>query len=91
MPAYLIVIRFRIDGCKFTYAPPFVISELFSAFNLSIKVDELEKAISVAERDPAYYGLNEVEIGKRRNWTSTARNQVYHYRIFVNAPTNIND
>lgn len=37
---------------------------------------ELEKAISVAERDPAYYGLNEVEIGKRRNWTSTARNQV---------------
>jgi large subunit ribosomal protein L3e/syntaxin 6 len=40
-------------------------------------VDELEKAISVAERDPAYYGLNEAEIGRRRSWTSTARNQVF--------------
>jgi large subunit ribosomal protein L3e/syntaxin 6 len=68
------------------------ISELFSAFNVSLKVDELDKAISVAERDPAYYGLNEVEIGKRRNWTSTARNQVFYYRrIFVNAAANIND
>jgi large subunit ribosomal protein L3e/syntaxin 6 len=67
------------------------ISELFSAYNVAIKVDELEKAISVAERDPAYYGLNEVEIGKRRNWTSTARNQVYYYRIFVSSAANIND
>jgi len=41
------------------------------------KVDELDKAISVAERDPAFYGLNEVEIGRRRSWTSTARNQVF--------------
>lgn len=62
-----------------------------SAFNVAIKVDELEKAISVAERDPAYYGLNEVEIGKRRNWTSTARNQVYYYRTFVNVAANMND
>ena len=85
------LLRFRIYGCKFTYAPPFIFSELFSAFNLSIKVDELQKAISVAERDPAYYGLNEVEIGKRRNWTSTARNQVYYYRLFVNDTANIND
>jgi large subunit ribosomal protein L3e/syntaxin 6 len=67
------------------------ISELFSAYNVAIKVDELEKAISVAERDPAYYGLNEVEIGKRRNWTSTARNQVYYYRIFLSPAANIND
>ncbi|KAM0877062.1 hypothetical protein ACQ4PT_035756 [Festuca glaucescens] len=49
------------------------------------QVDELEKAISVAERDPAYYGLNEVEIGKRRNWTSTARNQVVSIRRNVEA------
>jgi hypothetical protein len=39
-------------------------------------VDELEKAISVAERNPAYYGLNDAEIRRRRSWTSTARNQV---------------
>ncbi|OEL23780.1 hypothetical protein BAE44_0015201 [Dichanthelium oligosanthes] len=39
------------------------------------RVDELEKAISVAERNPAYYGLNESEIGRRRSWTNTARNQ----------------
>ena len=70
---------------------PCSISELFSAFNVAIKVDELEKAISVAERDPAYYGLNEVEIGKRRNWTSTARNQVCYYRIFANVAANMND
>ncbi|KAE8793412.1 60S ribosomal protein L3 [Hordeum vulgare] len=49
------------------------------------QVDELEKAISVAERDPAYYGLNEVEIGKRRNWTSTARSQVVSVRRNVEA------
>lgn len=49
------------------------------------QVDELDKAISVAERDPAYYGLNEVEIGKRRNWTSTARNQVVSIRRNVEA------
>ena len=72
--AYLILTRFRIDH----------------AFYVSMKVDELEKAISVAERDPAYYGLNEVEIGKRRSWTSTARNQVYYYRLFVSAAANMN-
>ncbi|KAJ3675261.1 hypothetical protein LUZ60_004303 [Juncus effusus] len=40
------------------------------------QVDELNKAIGVASRDPAYYGLNETELGKRRNWTSTAQNQI---------------
>jgi len=47
------------------------------SINFFNKVDELDKAISVAERDPAFYGLNEVEIGRRRSWTSTARNQVF--------------
>ena len=51
------------------------------------KVDELDKAISVAERDPAFYGLNEVEIGRRRSWTSSARNQVFFtgLRILLSA------
>jgi len=40
------------------------------------KVDELEKAITVASRDPVYYGLDEVELSRRKNWTGSARNQV---------------
>ncbi|KAG8079136.1 hypothetical protein GUJ93_ZPchr0007g5863 [Zizania palustris] len=40
------------------------------------QVDELEKTISVASRDPAYYGLNEGELSRRRNWIGSARNQV---------------
>ncbi|XWS15792.1 hypothetical protein CRYUN_Cryun34aG0032100 [Craigia yunnanensis] len=40
------------------------------------KVDELDKAISVAARDPSWYGIDEAELEKRRRWTSTARTQV---------------
>lgn len=40
------------------------------------QVDELDKAVSVAAKDPAYYGLDEVELEKRRRWTRTAREQV---------------
>ncbi|KAF3453461.1 hypothetical protein FNV43_RR03901 [Rhamnella rubrinervis] len=40
------------------------------------QVDELDKAISVAARDPTRYGVDEVEIEKRRRWTSTTRTQV---------------
>lgn len=36
----------------------------------------MEKTISVASRDPAYYGLDEVELSRRRNWTGSARSQV---------------
>lgn len=43
------------------------------------KVDELDKAISVAARDPSWYGIDEVELEKRRRWTSTARAQVSFY------------
>ncbi|PWZ32527.1 Syntaxin-61 [Zea mays] len=39
------------------------------------KVDELEKTISVASRDPSYYGLDEVELSRRRNWTGSAHKQ----------------
>jgi syntaxin 6 len=39
-------------------------------------VDELDKAISVAGRDPSWYGIDEAELEKRRRWTSTARTQV---------------
>ncbi|XP_020105839.1 syntaxin-61-like isoform X3 [Ananas comosus] len=48
-------------------------------------MDELDKAIAVAARDPAYYGLDEVELGKWRNWTSTAHNQVRTVRRNVEA------
>ncbi|XP_010549364.1 PREDICTED: syntaxin-61-like [Tarenaya hassleriana] len=40
------------------------------------QLDELNKAITVAARDPAWYGINEAELEKRRTWTSNARTQV---------------
>ncbi|XP_074271676.1 syntaxin-61 isoform X1 [Silene latifolia] len=40
------------------------------------QVDELDKAISVASRDPAYFGIDIAELEKRRKWTRTARDQV---------------
>ncbi|KAI3508364.1 hypothetical protein L1887_23370 [Cichorium endivia] len=39
------------------------------------QVDELEKAISVAARDPAKYGINQPELERRFKWTRTARTQ----------------
>lgn len=30
----------------------------------------------MAAKDPAYYGIDEVELEKRRRWTRTARDQV---------------
>ncbi|KAK8524502.1 hypothetical protein V6N13_015521 [Hibiscus sabdariffa] len=41
-----------------------------------MKVDELDKAISVAARDPSWYGIEAVELENRRRWTSNARTQV---------------
>ncbi|KAI3762506.1 hypothetical protein L1987_52936 [Smallanthus sonchifolius] len=40
------------------------------------QVDELEKAISVASRDPTSYGINQAELDRRVKWTRTARTQV---------------
>lgn len=50
---------------------------LLNNWLLDRKVDELDKAIAVAARDPAWYGIDEIELEKRRRWTSTAHNQVY--------------
>ncbi|KAL6853372.1 hypothetical protein ACP4OV_019401 [Aristida adscensionis] len=49
---------------------------LTSCESIEWQVDELEKTISVASRDPAYYGLDEIELSRRRKWTGSARNQV---------------
>lgn len=40
------------------------------------QVDELDKATSVAEKDPARFKLDAVEIKRRKSWTSSTRNQV---------------
>lgn len=40
------------------------------------QVEELDKAIAVAERDPARYGLNSTEVAQRKKWTNLTRNQV---------------
>ncbi|KAJ4725123.1 syntaxin-61-like [Melia azedarach] len=49
---------------------------LASCESIEWQVDELDKAIGVASRDPSWYGIDEVELEKRRRWTSTARTQV---------------
>lgn len=51
------------------------LSMLNSCF-LDEKVDELDKTIDVAARDPSWYGINDIELDKRRRWTSNARAQV---------------
>ncbi|KAL3844785.1 hypothetical protein ACJIZ3_002188 [Penstemon smallii] len=40
------------------------------------QVDELDKTISVAAKDPSWYGIDLMELDKRRIWTSNARSQV---------------
>ena len=45
------------------------------------KVDELEKAISVAARDPALYGIDQAELERRVKWTRTTRTQVTHIHL----------
>ncbi|KAG5001988.1 hypothetical protein AAZX31_08G305400 [Glycine max] len=40
------------------------------------QVDELDKAIAVASRDPSWYGIDEAEVESRRRWASSARSQV---------------
>ncbi|MCO5590402.1 hypothetical protein L7F22_044372 [Adiantum nelumboides] len=40
------------------------------------QVDELDKAIAVAERDPARYGLDSAEIAQRKRWTGFTQNQI---------------
>ncbi|CAI9274134.1 unnamed protein product [Lactuca saligna] len=52
------------------------------------QVDELEKAISVAARDPSLYGINQAELEKRRKWTTTARIQVGNIKKAVTVSSN---
>ncbi|KAK6128394.1 hypothetical protein DH2020_037870 [Rehmannia glutinosa] len=47
------------------------------------QVDELDKTIAVAARDPAWYGIDEAELDKRRRWTSNARTQVKNVKKSV--------
>jgi len=54
------------------------------------QVDELDKTISVAARDPSWYGIDEVELEKRRRWTSTARTQVGAVKRAVEAAKELN-
>lgn len=49
---------------------------LASCESIEWQVDELDKTIDVAARDPSWYGINDIELDKRRRWTSNARAQV---------------
>ncbi|KAG0481291.1 hypothetical protein HPP92_012149 [Vanilla planifolia] len=49
------------------------------------QVDELDKTIAVAARDPTWYGLDEAELERRRRWTSSAHNTVAIMRKAVEA------
>ncbi|XP_059655376.1 syntaxin-61 [Cornus florida] len=49
---------------------------LASCESIEWQVDELDKTIAVAAKDPAWYGINEIELDKRKRWTSIARTQV---------------
>ncbi|CAL1356831.1 unnamed protein product [Linum trigynum] len=49
---------------------------LANSESIEWQVDELDKAISVAARDPSLYGIDQVELESRRRWTSSARTQV---------------
>ncbi|KAG4175210.1 hypothetical protein ERO13_A11G169750v2 [Gossypium hirsutum] len=43
---------------------------------LDRKVDELNKTIDVAARDPSWYGIDNRDLESQRRWTITARTQV---------------
>ncbi|CAA3010678.1 syntaxin-61 [Olea europaea subsp. europaea] len=49
---------------------------LASCESIEWQVDELDKTIAVAARDPSFYGVTQVELDKRKRWTSNARTQV---------------
>ncbi|KAE8716975.1 Syntaxin-61 [Hibiscus syriacus] len=58
--------------------------ELFAnCESIEWQVDELDKAISVAARDPSWYGIEEVELENRRRWTSNARTQCRIFPVII--------
>ncbi|KAI9108606.1 hypothetical protein K1719_020490 [Acacia pycnantha] len=58
---------------------------LTSCESIEWQVDELDKAIAVAARDPSWYGIDETELENRRRWTSSARTQVGSVKRTVEA------
>ncbi|XP_043695166.1 syntaxin-61-like [Telopea speciosissima] len=63
-----------------------LMKELFvGCESIEWQVDELDKAIAVAARDPTRYGIDEAELEKRRSWTSTTRTQVRNVKKTVEA------
>lgn len=44
------------------------------------QVDELDRAIAVAERDPARFSIDVMEIDRRKQWTSSTHNQILTVR-----------
>jgi SYP6 family syntaxin len=42
------------------------------------QVNELDRAIGVAERDPARFSVDSAEIERRKKWTASTRNQVVY-------------
>ncbi|KAK1584142.1 hypothetical protein Q3G72_030189 [Acer saccharum] len=63
---------------------------LASCESIEWQVDELDKVIGVASRDPSWYGMNETELEKRRRWTSTARTKVGNVKKAVLAGKELN-
>ncbi|KAI4386183.1 hypothetical protein MLD38_004138 [Melastoma candidum] len=68
-----------------------LMKELFSnCESIEWQVDELDKTIAVAAKDPALYGIDEIELDRRRRWTSTARSQVGAVKKALNSGKEIN-
>ncbi|GAA0146902.1 SNARE protein [Lithospermum erythrorhizon] len=62
---------------------------LASCESIEWQVDELDKAINVASRDPAWYGISEGELENRKRWTSTARAQIGNVKKAVMSESEI--
>ncbi|GAB2283575.1 hypothetical protein Dimus_018082, partial [Dionaea muscipula] len=59
--------------------------------SLEWQVDELDKAIAVASRDPARYKIHEAELQNRRRWTKAARDQVGSVREAISTGNKVTD
>ncbi|KAJ7569032.1 hypothetical protein O6H91_01G058300 [Diphasiastrum complanatum] len=47
------------------------------------QVDELDRAIAVAAKDPARFSIDTTELDKRRTWTNSTRIKIYSLRMAV--------
>ena len=54
----------------------YVVHPLTLALPLATQVDEMEKAVDVAEKNMARFGLTQQEISSRRKWVLQTRRQV---------------